>query len=183
MFMCRECENDINQATEVCPHCGADLTVPVPGADEPASRPGLSKILMRWGILLTVLLGAMWSFLWFVVPERRGDPTLQAENRAVAALTEIRTVLGDYAASQNGTYPQDFASLDQRVRTAAQLAQSANYQIAYTPGQAAIDGSIRSYTLEARAGNFGFRNFYMDDSGVVRATRENRTATPQDPPI
>src|SRR6202790_5722447 len=28
MYSGRECENEINQATELCPHCGADLTSP-----------------------------------------------------------------------------------------------------------------------------------------------------------
>jgi len=32
-----------------------------------------------------------------------------------------------------------------------------------------------------RAGNYGYRNFYADETGVIRATRENRPATPQDP--
>jgi rRNA maturation protein Nop10 len=183
MFICRECEKDINTATEVCPHCGADLTIPVPGADEPKSKPTLQKVLLRWGILLAVLLGTMWSFLWFIVPERQGNPTTQAEDRALAALTEAHSALGDYAAVQNGSYPQDFASLDQRVRAAAQLAQSVNYQLQYTPGPAQADGAIHGYTLLAVAGNFGFRNFYVDETGIVHATRENRPATAQDPPI
>ncbi len=123
------------------------------------------------------------EFLWFIVPERQGNPTIQAEDRALAALTEVHTALGDYAAVQNGVYPRDFASLDQRVRAAAQLAQSSNYQLQYTPGPVEADGSIRSYTLQANAGNFGFRNFCSDETGIVHATRENRPATTQDPPI
>jgi hypothetical protein len=167
----------------VCPHCGADLTAPLPGADAAKLKPTLKKILMRWGLLLAVLLGAMWSFLWFIVPERQGNPTTQAEDRALAALTEARTALSDYATVQNGTYPQDFASLDQRVRAAAQLAQSANYQLQYTPGPTEADGAIHGYTLVANAGNFGYRNFFVDETGVVHATRENRPATAQDPSI
>ena len=30
MYICRECENEINQGTEICPHCGADLTAQFP---------------------------------------------------------------------------------------------------------------------------------------------------------
>ena len=83
MYTCRECESDINQATEICPQCGADLTGPIGGTDAPAAKPSLKKILLRWGVLLGVLLAAIWSFLWFVVPERQGNPTTQAEARAV----------------------------------------------------------------------------------------------------
>ncbi len=182
MYTCRECETEINQGTELCPHFGADLTAAIPGADSPAAKPPLRKILLRWGVLLGVLLTAIWSFLWFIVPERQGNPTAQAEARAVESLREARTALADYAAAQNGAYPRQFEALGEPVRTAAQLAQSVNYQIQYTPGLAEADGSIRSYVLLARAGNFGFRNFYTDNSGAIRATTENRAATPQDSP-
>jgi hypothetical protein len=182
MYTCRECETEINQGTELCPHCGTDLTAPIPGADSPAAKPSLQKILLRWSLLLGVLLAAIWSFLWFIVPERQGNPTTQAEARAVESLREVRTALADYAAAQSGAYPRQFEALGEQVRTAAQLAQSVSYQIQYTPGPAEADGSIRSYVLLARAGNFGFRNFYTDNSGAVRATTENRAATPQDSP-
>ena len=181
MYTCRECENEINQGTEICPQCGADLTATAPGADAPAAKPSMRKILLRWGVLLGVLLAAIWSFLWFVVPERQGNPTAQAEARAVESLQEINAVLADYAASQSG-YPRQFEALGERVRTAAQLAQSVNYQIQYTPGPVEADGKIHTYALQARAGNYGFRSFYTDDNGVLRVTRENRPATAQDPP-
>ncbi len=182
MYTCRECETEINQATEICPHCGADLTSPPAGAEAPPAKPSLQKILIRWGVLLAVLLGAIWSFLWFVVPERQGNPTLQAEDRAIQALLEVRAVLTDYASAEGGAYPRQFEALGERARSAAQLSQSVNYQIQYTPGPVEADGSIRTYALQARAGNYGFRSFYTDETGVLRATRENRAATGQDPP-
>src|ERR1700676_4578206 len=145
MYTCRECENEINQATELCPHCGADLTAPIPGADAPAPKAGFQKILIRWGILLGVLLGAIWSFLWFIVPERQGNPTVQAEACEGGALAEVRVALKGYASAQNGGYPQQRDALGEPVRTAAQFAQSVNYQIQYIPGQVEADGVIRSY--------------------------------------
>src|ERR1700692_3003255 len=99
MYTCRECETDINQGTEICPHCGADLTSLPVGADAPPAKPSLQKILLRWGILLGVLLGAIWSFLWFVVPERQGNPTVQAEARAVESLREVRHALGEHTSA------------------------------------------------------------------------------------
>lgn len=182
MYTCRECENEINQATELCPHCGADLTMPFPGAEAPKAKPNLGKILLRWGVLLGVLLAAIWSFLWFIVPERQGDPTAQAEARAAGSLREVRAALVDFASAQGGAYPQQFEAVGERVRLAAQLAQSVNYRVQYTPGPVTADGTIRSYALQARAGNYGFRNFYLDDTGILRATKENRAATSDDPP-
>jgi hypothetical protein len=180
MYTCRECESEINQATEICPHCGTDLTESIPGAEEPETKPRIGKILLRWGALLGVLLAAIWSFLWFVVPERQGNPTEQAEARAAESLREARSALIDYASAQGGAYPGQFEALGQRVRTAAQLAQSVNYQIQYTPGPVDASGTIRTFVLQARAGNYGFRSFYLDDTGLLRATRENRAATAQD---
>ena len=182
MFTCRECENEINQATELCPHCGADLTLPLPGGNVDKPKPSLTKILLRWGVLLGVLLGAIWSFLWFVVPERQGDPTSQAEARAAEALREVRAALVDFSSAQGGAYPERFETVGERVRLAAQLAQSVNYQIQYTPGPVDATGAIRTFSLQARAGNFGFRNFYLDETGILRATKESRAATSEDPP-
>ena len=182
MYTCRECENEINQGTEICPQCGADLTIPVPGDVAPAAKPGLRKTLIRWGLLLGILLAAIWSFLWFVVPERQGNPTSQAETRAVQSLSDVRALLTEYASSQGGSYPRQLEVLGERARNAAQLAQSVNYQIQYTPGPVEADGNIRTYSLLAHAGNFGFLNFFTDENAVVRATRENRPATATDPP-
>jgi hypothetical protein len=182
MFTCRECENEINQATELCPHCGADLTLPLPSSTGDKPKPSLTKILLRWGVLLGVLLGAIWSFLWFVVPERQGDPTTQSEARAAEALREVRAALVDFSSAQGGAYPQRFEAVGERVRLAAQLAQSVNYQIQYTPGPVDAGGAIRTFSLQGRAGNFGFRNFYLDDTGILRATKEARAATSEDPP-
>jgi len=67
------------------------------------------------------------------------------------------------------------------VRLAAQLAQSVNYQIQYTPGPVETDGTIRTFALQARAGNYGFRNFYLDDTGILRATKDGRAANSGDP--
>jgi hypothetical protein len=182
MYTCRECEYEINQATELCPHCGADLTAPIPGMEGPAAKPSIGKILLRWGVLLAVLLAAIWSFLWFIVPERQGNPTAQAEGRAAESLREVRAALVDYASAQGGAYPQQFEAVGDRVRLAAQLAQSVNYQVQYTPGPVDADGMIRTFSLQAHAGNYGFRNFYLDNTGILRATRDGRPATSEDPP-
>lgn len=182
MYTCRECENEINQATELCPHCGADLTASLLGVEAREAKPSLGKILIRWGVLLGVLLAAIWSFLWFVVPERQGDPTAQAEARAAESLREVRAALVDFASAQGGAYPRQFEGVGERVRLAAQLAQSVNYQVQYSPGPVDADGMIRTFALQARAGNYGFRNFYLDDTGILRATRESRAATSEDPP-
>ena len=183
MVTCRECESEINQATEICPHCGADLTRFADESSAPTKKPTLGRILLRWGMLLGVLLAALWSFLWFVVTPRTGNITAEAEGNAMAAIHDVYTQLRSYAEARGGAYPSDLEQLGPQVRQAAQLAQSDGYQLEYTPGPAEADGAIHNYSLEARAGNYGYRSFYVDISGVVRATKENRDATSADPPI
>jgi type II secretory pathway pseudopilin PulG len=182
MYTCRECEHPINQATEICPYCGADLTEPIGlEAEEPAKKRTVSSILMRWAVLLAILSAALWGFLWFVLPEQSGDPAMRAEERAVEALREVRAALSAYAEAQGGAYPASLEALGDRARGPAQKALSEGYKMEYTPAPTGSDGRVRNYILLARPGNYGYRNFYADESGVLRATRENRPATAQDP--
>ena len=181
MYTCRECERPVNQATELCPYCGADLTVPVEVEHASKKRSPLGAVV-RWG----VLLAAIWGFLWFVLPERRGDTAAQAEAQAIEMLRLAQTALAAHADAQ-GSFPR---SLDQlpadsaaAVRQAAQRALSKRYDLLYTPGPPGPDGRVSSFALRARAGHYGYRNFFVDQTGVVRATRENRPATADDPPI
>ncbi len=183
MFICRECETEINAATELCPHCGADLTFAAATAEGEKPPASAARRLARWGVLLAVLLAAIWSFLWFVLSPRAGNPGLRAEEQAVAAIRQVRAALLAYAQAQGGAYPPTLEPLGEPVRAAAQLAQGQGYQLQYSPGAAATDGAIRSFSLQARAGNYGYRSFYCDESGVVRATREDRAATASDPPL
>jgi hypothetical protein len=181
MYTCRECEHPVNTATEVCPYCGADLTLE-PVEEKPAKKKSFWVRLVPYGILL----GAMWGFLWWVLPES-GDPQPRAEARAVEVMRAAHAALSAYADAQGGTFP---ASLDAlpgesaaNLRQAAQRAQGEGYRIEYTPGAANADGRVTSFSLRARAGHFGFRNYYADQSEVIRATRDNRAASADDPPI
>ncbi len=182
MYTCRECERVINQASEICPYCGADLTVPAAAEAEPAEKRSVGKILLRWGVLVGMMAAALWSFLWFILPSRSGDPALRAEMQAVESLDEIRVALAQYTEAQGG-FPATLEPLGDRARVPAQRAQAEGYQVQYTPGRMGSDGKVRNYVLLARPGNYGYRNLYMDESGVLRATRENRPATAQDAPL
>jgi hypothetical protein len=183
MYTCRECENEINQATEICPHCGTDLTLPLPGAEAPKKALSTLKILIRWGVVLAILMSGIWSFVWYVASPRTGGGARQAETAAVQAIDEVRAMLTNYAAAQGGAYPKTLEPLGTLVRQSAQMAQAEGYEMQYTPGPPDANAVIRSFTLEARPGNYGYRSFYTDVSGLVRTTTENRAATSSDPPI
>jgi hypothetical protein len=179
VYTCRECEQMINQASEICPYCGADLTA-APGSEiaPPAKKRSLAKIFLLWGAVIACL----WAIVWFSLPLRFMNPAAQAEMRAREALADIHAALASYAAAEGG-FPLSLETLGDRVRPAAQWAQSAGYQLQYTPAQSGADGRVHDYSLIARPANYGFRSFYTDETGVLRATRENRAASSQDRPI
>jgi len=177
MYVCRECEQPLNQATEVCPYCGTDLTAPAP--EESAARPkkkSWAKSLLFWG----VLIACVWAVVWFVLPPRAETSRPEAEKSVLAALGDVRAALAAYSAA-TGNFPATLEPLGATARTAAQWAQNAGYELEYAPSPPAADGRVRTYTLLARPSNYGYRQFYTDETGVIHATRENRPATAQDP--
>jgi len=203
MYSCSYCERPINQATEICPFCGADLTAPfVPDAEglesavqAPRTGPGRkqrTRAILLWG----TLLAAVWAFLWFVLPvptdvegpvpagaEGQGSPhVLRAEARAIESLKEIGATLRAWAEAQGG-YPHSLESLGEKARRAAQQAQGEGYVMYYVPAVPGPDNLIREFSLEARPRFGGYRSFYTDATGVIRGTRESRPATAFDPPL
>lgn len=184
MYTCRECERELNQATEVCPYCGAELTVEAESAGPTPKKKKWATRIILYGILL----GAIWGFMWYVVPERRGDEaSAQAEERAISAMRVAGQSLAAYADAQGGNFPPSLEALagesGERMRQGAQAALAEGYQLEYTLLSADANGMHRQFTLLARPRNWGYRNFFLDETGVLRATRENRAATAQDPPV
>jgi hypothetical protein len=179
MYTCRECEEPLNQATEVCPYCGADLTAAgVEEAEAPKKKSRLAKSVGIWGILIA----CVWAIVWFVLPPRPETSKGEAEKSALAALADVRGALASYAAA-TGSYPPSIEPLGAPSRSAMQTAQGAGYEIQYAPASADDSGRIKSFVLLARPGNFGYRNFYTDETGAIHATIANRPATPQDPEL
>ena len=182
MYTCRACEREINTASELCPYCGEDLTaVPAGTAAEIKKKPTFLKRLVRWTLVLATLCGFLWYILF--LPERAGNPSARAERQAIASLQEILRALNGYADAQGGRYPQALETLGRGVQRAAQQAQSEGYQMEYVPGESGERGSVSHFALLARPRNYGYRSFYADESGVLRATLEGREATSKDPPI
>jgi len=175
MYACPECESEINQASEVCPYCNADLTAPRQAAGGPEKKSSLTKRLALW----VIALGMLWGIAWLAVPWRMADSKSAAEVKARDALASLQSALAAYQASER-TFPDSLEPLGDRARQAAQAAQSVHYSLQYAPAPPDSDGRVKSYTLLARAGNFGYLNFYTDETGVVHATVEDRPATSND---
>jgi zinc-ribbon domain len=183
MYLCPYCGEEINQASELCPHCGSDLTQ-LAEAAEPAPPRSLRRILLIWAVIITGIAGMLWGFLWFVLPEQRGSASQRAQAGALAAVRDLQEALASYAQAQpDHAFPQSLEALGDRARADAQLAQSNGYQLSYEPANPGPDGAVRGYALTARAGNYGYLNFYLDEAGPLRVTRENRAANSHDPPL
>src|SRR5271156_469362 len=183
VFTCPECEQAINQASPDCPYCGADVTNAPDGSEFANVGVQNKKITpARVVILLGIFVAILAATAWFAVPWRISGTQPEAEGRARQTLGAIQLALAGYQNSEDG-FPTSLAGHGDRVRFEAERAQSARYTVQYTPGKPDASGHLKSYTLTARAGNFGYMNFYIDESGVLRGTSENRVATVQDPPI
>src|SRR5208282_5624575 len=102
MYTCPECENEINAASELCPHCGADLTGRA--AETPAQPPTLARRL-RVLLVFALLIGSVWAFLLYIVPDRRAASASQAETQAAQTLREIARQLSTYAEATGGRFP------------------------------------------------------------------------------
>lgn len=184
MYSCPACEQPINQATEVCPYCGADQKALadteslLAGKTPKSAKPNYKRVAVVCGVLLATL----WAIAWFAVPWKLSGSKTEAEARARESLTAIQQAINVYQQSE-GSAPPSLETLGDAVRKAAQSAQLVHYTLQYTPGRPDPNGRIAAYTLTARAGNFGYRSFYTDESATVRATTEDRAATVQDPPL
>lgn len=185
MYTCRECERPINQASEVCPYCGADLTIPLQEAELPPTPTQRRKALVRRWVLWGVLVAGVWAFLWYVLPQRPGDAVQEAERRAVEALQLVHQALLEHQAAA-GKLPDTLEALSgsafAKARAAAQRAQAMGYRVEYTPGPEE-GGVVKTYVLLARPNHFGYRNFWANERGSIRWTQENRPATAGDKPL
>jgi hypothetical protein len=184
MYSCPECEQPINQASEVCPYCGADQKALADTELLLAGKtPKPTKTnYKRFAVVCGILLATLWAIAWFAVPWKLTGSKTEAEARARESLAAIQQTINAYQQSE-GSVPPSLETLGETVRKAAQSAQLVHYTVQYTAGKPDPSGRITAYILTARAGNFGYRSFYTDESATLRATTEDRPATVQDPPI
>ncbi len=178
MFTCPSCEQTINPASEICPYCHAEL---VP------ARPAAHHKEQRRGLLITIaaalaLVGGIWAVFYFVLPKPTVAPPPIAESAAVAALRQAAAAVQSYARHEGG-YPVTIVQVQSQASAAFASARGNGYYLVYRAGSPGNDGNIHSFVLLARPDYYGYRNFYVDQTGIVRATRQNRPADAHDPPI
>jgi hypothetical protein len=178
MFTCPACDRTINPASEVCPYCQADLAPATPAKRGASQRRGLLFVLVGGALLIALI----WGIVWFVLPRPNVPPHAEAEASAVAALRQVSTVVTAYEKREGG-YPVSIEQVSGQAGGAFADAREEGYFLSYHSGKPGADGNIHSFILLARPAYYGYRNFYVDQTGVIRFTTENRPATKTDPPI
>lgn len=180
VYTCRNCESELNQGTEVCPYCGEDLTAP-PNAESPPSGRKQRSVL-KTSLIWAILVASLWVIVWYVLPPRPETARPTAETTALGAILSLQATLNSYSTAAGG-YPSSLEALGDAARSAVRSAASAGYEIQFNPGPPNASGQISNYALLGRPSNYGYRNFYCDETSLIHSTRDNRPATPQDPVI
>lgn len=179
MYLCPHCQRPINSASALCPYCGAAQTEP--GAElapEKRTKSASPKLI----VAAIVAVVGIWAIIWFALPLRIQDPRPAAERSALEAVQTLQRQLATY---QNGAsaYPTSLEALGQPARDAGQIAMSGGYSVHYAPSQLDAEGNPHAYTLVVLPQNYGYESLFVDQSGIIRFTRDNRPATLQDPPL
>ena len=185
MRSCWSCLVMIEKSAKVCPFCNADQARPVAHvAVEPRDlTQGVRNPALKRAVIAVVLASSILAAVCVYVFIGGGpSATSLAEDAAIKSLVDVRADLSTYALSSGNGYPQTLESLGGDIGKSIETAKAAGYEISYDPNLSA-DRMVRTYKLVARAGKSSLRNFYIDESGVIRATTQNRSANHDDPPI
>lgn len=183
MSSCWSCLVILEQGAQVCPICGADQTRPVPYTNPDLPQP---HTLRDWGVAISIIvvaIGIMAGIFWQNFGTQSVSPDVEAATTAVRSLRNLREALSSYALSAKDTYPASLEALGDRASPPIQAAQSAGYDLQYNAGRPSSDGAVHSFVILAQPKNGDYPRLYIDDSGIVRATREHHAATAEDPPF
>ncbi len=151
-----------------------------------ASTQGGERDLKAWAfgvfppaICFLISLPVLFAADFYLFPPRQLKP---ADESPVVTFMSFRVMELNYAATHLSSYMPDLNS-----GAAVGQLQLKGYQFTYTAGLPGADGIIKSFTLIARPiepcpGRCSC-SFFMDQTGVLRRTTENRPATADDPPL
>jgi hypothetical protein len=187
MSSCWSCLVILEKGASVCPLCGADQTRPVQVVD-PNLQPPITaaRLFHEWKIVIVVIgvfLGSLGGIVWHNFGEGSISPAAQAAGVTAKSLMELREALSAYAISTKDAYPTSLNSLGDRASLPLETTRTAGYRLEYSPKSSSSEGVPRGFVILARPEKSGFLNLCIDESGVVRATEDNRPATLQDPPF
>ena len=120
----------------------------------------------------------------FIVPNLLRWRVAQGEHSVTGEIRAIDEAVKAYSA-EHGTVPPSLSSLKGHITPAlacdAPSCEFIGYRFQYT----ASAGSKPHYTITAQpvSPTTGIYSYYLDETGVLRRTKENRAATSSDPPV
>jgi hypothetical protein len=187
VISCWSCLVVLEQGAKLCPLCGADQSRPVEIVNPDAPRPVTPRsFFQHWGsviVAIAIFVACMIGIVWHYFGGLRTSPAALAAEVAAQSLRDVRVELSAYSLYAKDEYPTTLDSLGALATQSAQTAWSAGYKLFYIPRSSSGDKGFRSFVLLARPEKGAYMNLYVDESGVVRATTENRPATILDPPF
>jgi hypothetical protein len=185
MSSCWSCWVILEHGVTVCPTCGADQTRPVHFVDPHLHPVAQTHVVQKWKIVIAVIVvyvGSFGGILWHNFGDVRISPASQAARVTAKSLRELREALSTYALSTKDRYPAALNAVGDRASLPLQAALIAGYRLEYIPKLSSGEAAPRGFVILARPEKNGYLSLRIDESGVVRATEENRPATVWDPP-
>lgn len=152
-----------------------------------------------WKVGSLAFLVVLAGYFFFYPPMMHACWRVTNDASAVGSLRTLNTAIVQYQSTygkppaslaQLGPAPQSQPPAEASAEHADLLdsvlagGQKSGYQFVYAPGP--LDGRPFRYTIVARPIRYrttGQRNFFTDETGEIRSTREDRPATKDDPPI
>jgi hypothetical protein len=181
MTACWYCLVLIENGLKVCPQCGGDQTPPPETSG--FERKSLTSIFLNWIIVTVAVAFILTGLLWYVRWRYSNNLGNHEETTASKSLHDIRTALSQYAITSGDQYPSSLGMLGDRTAQPLQQARTESYEVTYTPKSSEVDRAITGFELWANPRKPSNRSFYIDESGILRATQEHRPANDRDPPI
>jgi type IV pilus assembly protein PilA len=158
------------------------------------------RLTLAWVFVVLVMLS-----LAVAIPNLLRSRIAAGEASPVGSMRSINTVAPTYSETYHNGYPPslralgpppaggkescEFADLVDKVLASG---NRSGYTFSYTPGlpvknpAAGCPPGVETYTVSARPvtyGTTGERSFFMDQTGIIHVTAEDRAATPADPRI
>ena len=183
MSSCWSCLVILEQGTPICPTCGADQTRPVPYTNPDLPQPRTLRDSVIAISIIVLGVGVMAGILWHNLGTQSVSPSVEAAGIAAKSLRGVREALSEYALTAKDAYPNSLEALGTRGSQIIQAAQSAGYDLQYSAGRPSSDSGVHTYVILAEPKRSDYLHLYIDESGIVRVTRESHAATAQDPPF
>jgi hypothetical protein len=180
MTACWYCLVLIEDGLKICPRCGGDQTPPPETSENVRS---LTSIFLICIIVTVAVACSLTGLLWYARLRYSNNLGNHEETTASKSLHDIRTALSQYALTSGDQYPSSLGMIGDQTAQPLQQAKTESYDVTYTPKSSGKDRAITGFELWANPRKPSHRSFYIDESGILRTTQENRPANDKDPPI